>query len=277
VLSVSERKAGRKANCPKCAEPLVVPEKAAAELQMAERRAQRATVPDDDEEPDPYTQFAVYDDEDEMELVYESEPEAAAESRPVEQNLVAVPRLVLYVQGVMLGVVALVSFALGVIVGGSSGGDRQTAGQPIPCAIDGTVSITTSTFQVIPDDGAQVFALPVGRTPEPRAKIEGLRPEDAPPEADHEGLAALRSIAGGYARTNAEGRFHLSLPDVGDYYLLVVSRRASRSGGEPVPIDHMAQLGSYFQPPVGELVGDRKYSLQLQRVTGNTPLEVVLK
>lgn len=277
VLSVGERKAGRKAKCPKCGEPLVVPGAQVAEMQMAERRAQRATVPDD-EEPDPYTQFAVYDDEDEMELVYENEAEPVADARPIEQNLVAVPRVVLYVQGVMLGLVALASFTIGVIVGGSGGeGDSPAASQPIPCAIDGTVSITTSTFQVIPDDGAQVFALPVGREPEPRAMIEGLRPQDPPPEDSHEGLAAIHSIRGGYARTNAEGRFHLSLPDVGDYYLLIVSRNANRSQGEEVPVDDIVKLGTYFTPPAGDLVGNKKYSFQLLRIAGNMPLEVVLK
>jgi hypothetical protein len=277
VLSVGSRKAGRRAKCPKCAQPLVVPEADRAAAQMAQRRSQREAV-DDEQEGDPYTQFAIYDDDDEMELVYETDEAPAAVNRPPDQNLVAVPRSVLYTQGVLLGAVALVCFALGVIVGGGFlGGGRNAAVQPIPCSVEGTISTVTSTQNTIPDDGALVFVLPIDRKPEQRAPVEGLRPQDEPPREDHPSLVVVRSINGGFARTDTEGRFRLRLPDVGDYYVLVVSHTSDRSADEQIDRDHLAELGSYFDPPAAELLGNRRYSFQRQRVRGDTTLEVVLR
>jgi hypothetical protein len=273
VLSVSSRKVGRRAKCPKCSEPLVIPTAETAAQRMQERRRRREDV--DSEDFDPFAEFAVYDDE--MEVVYETDEEAAESQGPVDRNLVAVPRLALYVQGAALGVVGLVCFALGVIVGGGfASSDRQARAAPQPCVIEGTVAFVGSTNREIPDQGAVVLVLPKDRSPQQRAAPEGMRPQDAPPPEDHPGLRMVRSIQGGYARTDIDGRFRVRVPDVGDYYVLVVSNSAQRSAAEALDRDDLAQIGNYFVPAY-ELLGDNKYLWEARRIRGDDTMRVVFR
>lgn len=271
VLSVGSRKAGRRAKCPKCSAPLMVPGAEEAADLMAERRHQREAAAEDD----PFAQFAVYDDE--MEVVYETDDEPPQPSGPVDRNLVAVPRIALYTQGVMLGLVALVCFALGVIVGGGFASNDGTArAAPRPCVIEGTVTYVGSTNREIPDAGALVLALPKDEKPEERASSEGLRPQDAPPLEEHPGLKMVRAIHGAYARTDGEGRYRLRLPDVGEYYVLFVSHGAERSAADTFDHDHLAQIGNYFVP-AHELLGDKKYEWKLHLVRADEQLNVVFR
>jgi hypothetical protein len=273
VLSVSSRKVGRRAKCPKCSEPLVIPTAETAAQRMLERRRRREDV--DSEDFDPFAEFAVYDDE--MEVVYETDEEEAESRGPVDRDLVAVPRIALYVQGAALGVVGLVCFALGVIVGGGfASSDPRAQAAPQPCVIQGTVAFVGSTDREIPDEGALVLVLPKDRIPEERATPEGMRPEDAPPPEDHPGLRMVRSIQGGYARTDIDGRFRIRVPDIGEYYVLVVSHAAQRSASESRDRDDLAQLGNYFDAAY-ELLGDKKYRWETRRIRGDDTMQVVFR
>ncbi|MEQ8790367.1 MAG: hypothetical protein RIC55_28995 [Pirellulaceae bacterium] len=273
VLSVGSRKVGRRAKCPKCSEPLLVPAAEDAAEMMRQRRRRREDV--DSEDFDPFSEFAVYDDE--MEVVYESDDEPGESLGQVDRNLVAVPRAALYTQGVVLGVVGLVCFALGVIVGGGfASHDGQAQAAPRPCVIDGTVAFVGSTDREIPDQGALVLVLPKDRSPEQRPDPEGMRPADAPPAEDHPGLQMVRSIAGGYARTDIDGRFRIRVPDVGEYYVLVVSSSAQRPGEDVVKRNDLAEIGNYFVPAY-ELLGDMRYQWEEHRIRADETMRVVFR
>src|SRR5436190_8898336 len=113
-LSVSTRKAGKTANCPRCKKELTVPAPEAAATSDADAAS---TSEEGENEDDPYAQFVVYD---ETELVYDdATPITQPGGTPSIQDRVAVPRYVLYTQGLLLGAVALVCFIFGVLTGGT--------------------------------------------------------------------------------------------------------------------------------------------------------------
>src|SRR4051812_20278583 len=132
-LSVSTRKAGKTANCPRCKKELTVP---ASEPAAGQGEGEATTAEEGENEDDPYAQFVVYD---ETELVYD---DAALVRQPggtpSVQDRVAVPRYVLYTQGLLLGAVALTCFIFGVLTGGTFFSAPATAGKG-PCTITGTV------------------------------------------------------------------------------------------------------------------------------------------
>ena len=270
ILSVSSKKVGRRAKCPNCSEPLVVPPRGEAATKMQDRRHSVAQADD----ANPYARFVVYDDE--TEFVYESEQTPAEKSHPVDRDLVAVPRHVLYAQGILLAVLALVCFALGIMVGGGLSSDGNPAlHSPRPCEIRGTVAYLGQGGREIPDNGAVIIVMPKDRRPDQRADVAGLMPQDAMPNDDHQALRMLREIEGSYTRTDAEGRFHAAVPDIGDYYILVVSRASDRTPAQQIPNRVIEELGRYFHPAY-DLLGDKKYDWQVYRIKADRTLKVVL-
>ncbi|MCH5373330.1 MAG: hypothetical protein JJ992_05100, partial [Planctomycetes bacterium] len=205
--------------------------------------AQEARRPDD-----PFAQFAVFDVE--SELVYDSDyeaPSAGTALGPVDPNKLAVSRTVLYAQGALLGLVALFSFAIGVMVGLGAAGDTDGPDQPPqPCLIEGTAVVQVDGGEARPDIGAVAIVLPRDFHPDRKAEIVGLRPQDPLPGDNHEGLRTIKSIGGDYVRADDQGRFQLRVPDRGNYFLLVISASASRPDGEQ-PKSVLAQIGRFFQ------------------------------
>jgi hypothetical protein len=250
-LSVSTRKAGAQAKCPKCGGTIRIPQpEPAAGPGTADTPPEPAAeaTPGGAASDDPFAQFAVYDVE--SELVYDTDfaaPPAAAARGPVDPDRLAVPRSVLYAQGVLLGLVALLGFAIGVMVGRASSGDRDQADAlPQPCLIAGTVVVQEQRGETRPDVGAVAIVLPRDAHPEQKAEIVGLRPQDPLPGDENESLRALRSIGGDYARADQDGQFQLRVPDRGNYFLLVISASAGPAEGEQ-PKSVLAQIGRFFQ------------------------------
>lgn len=197
---------------------------------------------------DPFAQFIVYDEDDETELVYEDleeEPELLGAWSPFDPAKVAVRREVLYLQGVLLIAVAVISFGLGVLFGGRAGNPLQTSAGPQPCLISGRVVLQTSGGDVIPDTGAAVIALSQNVRPESRLEILGLRPQDPVLPDDHPTIQAIRSLDGDFVRAGADGSFRLQVSDRGEYFLLVIS--AARRAAPELPRPVLAQLGRYFE------------------------------
>lgn len=261
-LSVHDEKIGKKAKCPKCKQPITVPTSEAAAAQLAEVRAARAEA----ELEDALAEFVVYDDED-VELIYETEDVAqTAQAQPTDENYVAVPRWIVYVQGILLGVVALVSFALGILVGGStattSGTGEEAAG---PVMLSGRITFRNSGNEQFPDEGGVVIALPATARPEQKIEIEGLRPGDEPPGDDHAGVLAIREIGGNVARVNLDGDFRLQLSEPGHYFVLMLSGHTRSVDGTTPDRDHLAQMGRYFTSPL-DLIGANKHFWRNERV-----------
>ncbi|MBP89950.1 MAG: hypothetical protein CMJ64_25120 [Planctomycetaceae bacterium] len=270
-LSVSSRKAGARAKCPKCKERVTIPESDSESVEEPPEIGDEQ----DDAAGSPYSEFVVYDDE--VEWVYESDdsPSSTPAVGVTDLNRVAVPRSVLYAQGILLAVVAVASFVLGVLIGSS--GKTEVADLPAqPCVVTGLVQYAGGSGQNRPDNGAIVLVVPTEERPsrESKAEVAGLRPGDPVPQDDSDNLRIIRSIGGAYTRVDADGQFHVQLPDTGRYFVLVVSGNAYRNAGQDPNRGDIAQLGRYVQPPM-DLLGQSKYEWRELTIRNDEAVNVV--
>jgi len=228
-----------------------------------------------DSEENPFAAFAVYDEE--VELVYDvGEVEAAvtepSETLPVDPNKVAVPRAAIYTQGVMLGVVAIVAFTLGILVGGGGGGQPTLEAENGPTVLVGTLQYRDRDNTLRPDNNAIAILLPENPRPKTKIPIQGLRPEFEHPDDTHPGLIAIHQAHGAYARANAKGEFKVKLPGPGAYYIFVLSPHAHRPNSDsPTAKERSRQglLASYFDDPHG-LIRKNKYAFTVKKIEGTT-------
>jgi hypothetical protein len=251
-LSVSSRKAGAQAKCPKCEQILQIPAPARGEdvasLEAAVEQFEPMSAagrPADD----PLAQFLVYDSE--ADLIYATDDEESTSQAGFRASLdphkVAVPRSILYVQGALLGLVTLMGLLIGILIGRGCSPKAQTADEgPQACLISGVVAIQDAQGETTPDGGAAVVIVPRDLRPEQQASMLGLRPQDPPPDQDHAGRQTLYGLGGDYARADAAGRFQLRVPDRGNYFLLVISAHAGQDDREQ-PKTKLAQIGRFFQ------------------------------
>ena len=293
-LRVGDDRSGLQARCPKCKAPVTVPmqsqlpeESAAVKVSLASAPVVVAggqpTVPKVDEaqkfapsirveEPDfgMLTEIVIRDDSDDW-LQGSPQRPSPAETM-IDYDKVAIPRRVLYLQGVLLGVVALVSFVLGMLLSGDKSRDQTANGGTVPCVLQGQIVFGTDDPR--PDDGSVVIAVPAERRPaaDGRVAIDGLRPSDPVPADGHVSLRTIRSLGGDLVRANDEGNYRLHLPEPGRYHVLIISRRAQRSGGDRLEVNDVAQIGRYFSDVV-QLVDDRKYQWRSLTVRGESTLD----
>jgi len=266
-----------RAKCPKCHGKIVIPTPEQAS------NGAKATAPPVSEsadsarersDEDPFAQFTVYDVE--TELVYDTSPEdgLGRMAGPVDPNKVAVSRRVLYAQGILLGLVALGSFALGVFVGIDNTAKTSDADAvPQPCVLRGRVVVQNNGGEPTADIGAVAIVLPRDVRPEQKVDIAGLRPQDPPSEDEQGRLRSIRDIGGDYARTDEEGRFQLTVPDRGNYFLLVISASAS-SPEDDQPKTVLAQIGRFFQLTPNLFEG-HAYRWQEETIRRNRELNIV--
>jgi hypothetical protein len=222
---------------------------------------------------DPFAQFRVYDDE--TELVYEDEedePRVEGTMLPFDPAKVTLPRGLLYMQGALLGVVALVGFALGILVGAGTS-SVTVVDEPVPCVISGRIALRTQGDNTLVDHGAVAMVFPQGARPETKLEILGLRPRDPEPPQDHPAVLAIRNLGGDYARADQDGAFRLHLPDRGKYFLLIIS--ANRRNSDPeIPRPILAQIGRFFQL-APDLFAGYDYRWQEETVRGDRQLNFV--
>ncbi len=289
-LSVSSRKAGREADCPRCGRLLTIPvvvEPAPLAADTATAPHAAAHVPEDQTSPPsdhrlptsdfrpPASEFD-HDDHGEFELVFDTSDDsaelAAADAHP---DLIAVPRMVLYLQGGLLAVVAVVSFALGLIAGGAFSGGAAPS-QPRACTLEGTINYAAGNRH-LPDPGAVVAVIPEsGVRPQRKAPVSGLRPDDATPDENHHGIAILRELGGDYGRTDDRGRFQVRVPDRGKYLVLVVSSMRDVRDLDDISTADLVKLGPFFDNAAG-LLGRHEYRLTSEVVRSDRQLNVVFE
>jgi hypothetical protein len=220
--------------------------------------------------------FTLYDDEDENEVIYEYEEETGpvtAQALLFDPTKVAVPRRILYLQGALLGLVAVLALGLGILIGSLGGGRPVEDAGPEPCRITGRMVLGTRTEDTIADQGAVAIVVPQDARPESKIELVGLRPQDPPPWEDHPGLRALHSIGGSYARADENGRFQVQVPDRGNYFLLLISANRRR------PVDNAtrterAQLGRYF-PLAPDMFGGYDYRWQAETIRRDREVNIV--
>lgn len=298
-LSVGSQRAGTKANCPRCKEIVRVPGEvvkpsraalAASMLVISGEGAAVESAPPSDEpigpplasEQSPADYGAVetggYDAPLETsELVFDTAPSISTgtESAPnvvqqVDYNLVSFPRYVLYAQAGLLAVVAVVCFTLGTLMGGAffrASDEGVAAG---PCTISGFVQIKEGAT-LKPDDGAVVFVLPQDtRNIDERAPVAGFRPRDTEPEGNHRGLSILRQMGAGHARTDAEGKYKITVPKPGKYFVLVISRKA----GTGADVGGVKQKVARFFENANDLLGTQKYFFSAEKFADGRKFDV---
>ena len=288
-LTARSRQVGHVAKCPKCKQGVTVPEmstRSTGESRPAGPESPRESdgkhresygEPDTiDGEQDVYSQFAVYDDD--AEWVYEDETDQTSKT-PVEVNIdrVSIPRNVLYVQGILLAVVAVVAFVFGILVGGGRDAPESVQTVAKPCTVNGHVRYLTQNGAEIPDEGTVVILVPQDRRPssEQRSPVEGLRPADPLPQENHPARRAIRMFGGAYTRTDANGAYDLRLPATGQYFVLVLSKNRYRDATENAVRADLAQIGGYFLPAT-ELLSDHRYQWKSVMVRADQTLSDVV-
>jgi len=306
-LSVSSRKAGTSADCPRCKRKLSIPtpppevkpppapkpvspatvaapqEPVASgqepeadrfdPAQIAERMAAAETAVAV-AEPPPEAEEAVWTPDpagyEGMELVYDTTASAAS-SQPAfaeHTELVAIPRYVLYLQGGLIAVVALIAFAIGMLAGGAILTQPPPPAAAQACVISGSVTYASGPRQ-LPDEGAVIAILPQTQSePDEKAPVAGLRPEDPTPGDTHRGIAILRDLGGAYARADANGRFQVQVPDRGRYLVLVVSSRSQVRSIEEIQTGDILKLHPYFDN-AADLLGNHRYRLKEELFRGD--------
>lgn len=258
-LSVPERKAGSDVKCPRCRHVVTAPTR-----ESATARENVVTPPPPSgpspranaDEPLGLPEFSVEDQAEELIYAPDANP---SPDHGGDSNVVMLPRRVVYLQGFLLGAVALTFFVFGLIVGSRSVDNTNMAGKGPPCTVSGRVMFQNETRQALPDEGSVVLLVPVSIRPDTKIPPSGLRPDDPAPATDHPGVAGIRSLGGECTRVNRQGKFRLRVPKANRYYLLLVSRHALRSDREQPTASDLAQLGRYFLPAT-QLLGKHKYA-----------------
>ena len=209
-LSIGRKKAGATVTCPKCQSEILVP----MDTELIDR---------EDSEENPFSEFEVFDDEfDEPELIYDDSADSLHNQPAKLNDRLSVPRKVIYLQGALLGAVAILFFLLGLIVG--SKGQSQSAGNAKESTVRGMVVLDDFSA----DEGAVVFLLPSKSRPSSKFESEELRPGRVFTSANPE-VALIRQFGGNVCTTNRAGQFEMKVSPNKEYILLVVSGNSSRS------------------------------------------------
>jgi hypothetical protein len=213
--------------------------------------------------------------DDSPELVYDTSDDAPlADRRDEPPDLIAVPRWILYLQGGLLAVVALMSFLIGAIAGSAVAPSAAGPREPQACLLEGTINYAAGNRNLA-DEGAVIAIIPQNQQkPDERAPAVGLRPEDTTPGENDRGVAILRELGGGYARTDTRGRFQVRLPDRGKYLVLIISRARQLESLDEISTEDLLKLGPYFDN-AADLLGRQRYQLTQEVVRGDRRLNVV--
>ena len=266
ALSVPDDKAESEVKCPRCHRVVTAPTTDQGPLPPPS-----SDVGSNASELPPYEQFTV--ERSDSELVYAAD-EPSTIHTPEDQQLVAVPRRIVFIQGFLLGAIAIVFFIFGVVVGSHST-DQNAANIPRSCQVTGVITYTNSAGKAIPDADSVVLLLPVARRPDPKIPVQGLRISDRAPGPEHTSVIALRDVGGAYTRADDRGRFALRVPNVGRYFMLVVSQHAKRGEDVQPKTRDLAQIGRYLLP-ASDLIGQQRYSWLELNLRDDRSLDVAL-
>ncbi len=196
----------------------------------------------------------------------------------VPGGMVLFPRRTLYVQGVLVTVLALVFFGTGYFMGRGSATlelelqHEETLRQRT--LVEGRLVYRPEPQRVAGDEGAVIIALPTDAAPDTPLTVHGIRPQDPNPPQSLQSLRLLDELGGAYTRANAEGHFDMIVPDQGDYYILLISRNAGRPRGTDPDEADLLEIGRYFTMPE-RLISRYKYRWEKHEVHGGMlPIEI---
>jgi phage FluMu protein Com len=295
-LSVGSSRAGTKANCPRCKELVrvpgeaVKPTKAALAQSMLVMSGEGAAVETASHQP-PSHELGAHEEPaappiageaepaiETSELVFDTSPSISAGGQPASEvvqqtdySLVTFPRYVLYAQAGLLAGVAVICFTLGLAMGGAffAGSSGPVAAKP--CTITGFVQISQGVVKK-GDEGAVVFVLPQdSKNITERAPVAGLRPRDTEPEGNHRGLAILREMGAGHARADKDGKFKVTVPKQGKYFVLVISRSKTGDGAD---VGSSKQKIARFFENANDLIGTQKFQFSAETLSNDRKYDV---
>ena len=223
-LSIGRRKAGAKVTCPKCKASIVVP--LDSELEDPE-----------DSRENPFGEFEVYDEFDEPELIYEEDSAGRKNDKPALNGRISISRKLVYFQGALLGIVAIVFFLLGLIAGSTD--STPSSQKNSRSNVRGRVLLANNTV----DEGAVVFLLPSGSGPETRFETEELLVGRSFTSSNPE-VPLIRRFGGNVSTVNQAGQFQLSVKPNREYSLVIISANGTRTG--ELDPDLHSEVGHYF-------------------------------
>ena len=162
---------------------------------------------------------------------------------------ISVSRSTLYSIGGLLVGVALVSFLLGWAMGRETTLSSPRAAGQKQHRIYGRMTFQTERGETWPDAESVVIAVPLAQRPADKIPITALRPDQPPPDAQHPSVQAIRKLGGDFQRTNHTGDYELTVPAVGEYFVLMISAHSPRSANEPPTTKEIVELSNYFKQP----------------------------
>lgn len=276
-LSVAARKAGTTTTCPRCRAELTIPEAPAETSDHADKRSpimidapEVVAAEESGTLAGPVASFHLASDlpqaggDPNPFAGWQGVGEAARPARPLppprlEMAVIVVPRRVVYLQGILLAAAALMGLLLGMLLGATFATRPHAAAQATPCRVTGSVRFAAGT-RLLPDVGAVVILVPpVRHKPDEKVPIASVRPSEALADDNVQGATILKNLGGGYARTDASGRFEIDLPAAGRYLMLVLSHRAKSRGAEGVSAADVVRIKPFFDAPVALLTGHQHY------------------
>lgn len=292
LLGIASRKAGSEVQCPKCGISQVVPNEEAALAALAMDQFARTH-----EAIEGSSNVVVYEDEPSAietprprptEKTPSSTsnpatvgaPPVSARSQPglpVPRGMILYSRRTIYVQGLLLVMLAVVAFGSGYFIGRGDANYRQQIDQDeadrVRVPIQGKLVYDPGTGQKVGDGGAVIIALPQRESPQKKIPFEGLRPQDPPLSKPGEGVRRIRELGGEYTRAQASGEFYMVAPDKGKYHLLIISKHTTRAQGSEADEVDLSEMGDYFSM-ADALVSHYKYHWLSEEIdAGFNPIE----
>lgn len=258
-VTVSSRLAGQETSCPHCRQSILVPAPASASPTPDAPHA--AAVPPPRQAPPPLA------------------PPPAPSSFPGQQSrddVVVVTHTVVWMQGSLLVLLALLGFVSGYFVARSYGPVATHVAQP--SFITGTVKYQKADSSLVADRNAVVLLFPVRDAPDRTSKLSvyGLRPQDTSAGPSDSSESALRAIGADICRATTEGFYHLRVRDQGDYFVLYLSAHLQRSSDEPLDRQMLAELGRYVDR-ANELLGASAFAWKRVTIRGDQEMNQVIR
>ncbi|MFP6604247.1 MAG: hypothetical protein VB862_17065, partial [Pirellulaceae bacterium] len=172
----------------------------------------------------------------------------------IDPTAYSIPRSVLFLQGGLLVVLAILAFSLGLVVGRQGSPQAESgAGGAQPVTITGKVEYATKAGITTGDDQCMVFLLPTLEYPETKISVAGLLPSDPRPDDSHPSIQQIRELGGDCSKTDVHGNFELKLlkdKKKKRFYLLAVAGYTLRK--RDIPGTDRAEIANYFAPGFGD-------------------------
>jgi hypothetical protein len=201
----------------------------------------------------------------------DSSPRGSSAGLRLAPHELLISRTAFYVQGLLIAAVGIIGLLLGILIGIHSGPANRATDLGQPIAVHFHFVDRGVGGALVPDEGAVVIVLPMGRVPDPSERLSesDFSPQHGPPSANQ--IQTLASWGGSYSRADARGDAVAALPRAGEYQTLFIARRAKRVAAAGPSAEETSLLERFFQG-AKDLIGDRKYRLSPEQLSNEQKL-----